>query len=116
MGDLSEHFSSWEFRCGDGCGKAVADERLVAALERLRKAAGGKPLAIVSGARCERHNRKVGGIRSSQHLTGRAADIPGGYATAAQVRDAGFAGCGMRGGRVIHVDVTPGRGFFMFDD
>ena len=115
MGDLSANFSRWEFRCGDGCGRSEPHPTLIAALQRLRDAVG-KPLTIVSGHRCPRSNTKVGGIATSQHLTGRAADIPGGYALPVQVRDAGFAGCGMRRGRVVHVDVTPGRSFFIFDD
>lgn len=115
MGDLSAHFDRREFRCGDGCGLADPEPALVQALERLR-AAVGRPLVVVSGHRCARWNRKVGGIKTSQHLIGRAADIPGDYATAAQVRNAGFAGCGMRGGRVVHVDVQQGRSFHIFDD
>lgn len=33
------------------------------------------PVKIVSGTRCEKHNRKVGGAKKSQHLLGTAADI-----------------------------------------
>ena len=33
------------------------------------------PIIINSGFRCEAVNRKVGGVRSSQHLIGQAADI-----------------------------------------
>lgn len=115
MGDLRKNFSAYEFRCGDGCGLTNPTPELLDALQRLRDAVG-KPLTIVSGSRCVRHNRAVGGATNSQHPRGRAADIPGGYATPVQVRDAGFHGCGMRGGRVIHVDVTPGRSFWMFQD
>ena len=115
MGDLSPHFSRWEFRCGDGCGLSQPDANLVMALERLRGIVR-RPLPIVSGHRCVRWNRKVGGIPASMHLVGRAADIPGGYALPVQVRDAGFSGCGMRHGRVIHVDVQSGRSFHIFDD
>ena len=33
------------------------------------------PIIITSGFRCEAVNRKVGGVRNSQHLVGQAADI-----------------------------------------
>ena len=33
------------------------------------------PIIINSGFRCEAVNRKVGGVRNSQHLVGQAADI-----------------------------------------
>lgn len=35
----------------------------------------GKPIKVNSGYRCEDHNKKVGGAKNSQHLTGQAADI-----------------------------------------
>ena len=33
------------------------------------------PIIVTSGFRCEAVNRKVGGVRNSQHLTGQVADI-----------------------------------------
>ena len=33
------------------------------------------PIIVTSGFRCEAVNRKVGGVRNSQHLIGQAADI-----------------------------------------
>lgn len=115
MGDLSANFSRWEFRCPH-CGYLVGPSPLlIECLERLR-AEVGRPLAIVSGARCIAYNQRVGGIKTSQHVQGRAADIAGNYASVDQVRRAGFHGAGLRGGRVIHVDVTPGRRFFTFQD
>ena len=33
------------------------------------------PIIVTSGFRCEAVNRKVGGVRNSQHLVGQAADI-----------------------------------------
>ena len=35
----------------------------------------GKPIRVNSAYRCEKHNRKVGGAKNSQHLYGQAADI-----------------------------------------
>jgi uncharacterized protein YcbK (DUF882 family) len=47
---------------------------LIDQLERLRFLVG-KPIIILSGYRCQRRNREVGGTPKSQHLYGRAADI-----------------------------------------
>ena len=35
----------------------------------------GKPIKVNSGYRCEDHNRRVGGDKNSQHLSGQAADV-----------------------------------------
>lgn len=50
--------------------KALAEE----VLQPLRDAWGG-PLKINSGYRCPELNRLVGGVDSSQHLLGEAADV-----------------------------------------
>ena len=105
MGDLSEHFSRWEF-ADHRTGKVLVDERLVVVLERLR-AICGRPLRIVSGYRSPATNRAAGGAVKSQHLDGRAADIPAGYATVQQAKDAGFTGVGYCAGWAVHVDVRP---------
>lgn len=49
-------------------------------LDPLREA-WGKPLRVSSGYRCAKLNSAVGGVRSSQHLTGQAADIDTGSKT-----------------------------------
>lgn len=108
MGDLTKNFSRSEFKCGH-CGRLDAlDMELVWALQRLRDRVG-KRLPIISGYRCCEGNRSVGGTQYSQHLFGRAADIPAGYATAAQCKAAGLRGVGLRRGLVVHVDMTPSR-------
>ena len=113
MGDLTRNFSRWEFAC-DHCGRLVGpDPGLVLALQRLRDEVG-RPLRIVSGYRCRFYNRAVGGKWFSQHLHGRAADIPGGYANTDQCKRAGFVGVGLKRGQVVHVDMTPGRRWFTF--
>lgn len=43
-------------------------------LDPLREA-WGKPLTVTSGYRCPALNKAVGGSRTSQHITGQAADI-----------------------------------------
>lgn len=77
---LSKNFKASEFRCkcagkySDCLGVRVRRADLIA-LEKLRNAYPSG-LRIVSAYRCKRHNRAVGGASKSQHLTGRAFDIP----------------------------------------
>jgi zinc D-Ala-D-Ala carboxypeptidase len=114
MGDLSEHFSTSEFRCkGEGRPghtdhPVVVSRRLVEALERLRALADHRPLVIVSGHRCRPQNRRVGGAPRSKHVSGEAADLEPGYATVAQAVAAGFRGIGSSGPWATHVDVRAG--------
>ena len=71
---LSPHFRLAEFASKDGADKVLVDDDLVTLLEKLREAAGGA-VTINSGYRSPAHNAAVGGVSSSQHLYGRAADI-----------------------------------------
>jgi len=43
-------------------------------LERIREIVG-KPIVINSGYRCEKVNKAIGGVATSQHVKGQAADI-----------------------------------------
>ena len=74
MGDLSQHFDSEEFACHCGCGAKTVNPTLIYLLEEIR-ARIGKPIHILSGVRCKKHNADVGGAPYSQHLLGNAADI-----------------------------------------
>lgn len=115
MGDLAKNFSTSEFVCKH-CRLVVGiDQQLVDVLQRMRTAMG-MPLRIVSGYRCPVHNRAVGGSRKSQHLIGRAADVPAGYGTVRQWRDAGAMGIGVRKGQVVHVDTRRDVGHIVFED
>lgn len=113
MGDLSAHFSRSEFVCPGSSTKGhpphgtVVDPHLVAHLERLRSTIG-RPLNIITGHRCIwwEHYRERSG--RSQHVHGRAADIPAGYCTVDQAAAAGFTGIGNAGPWAVHVDVRPG--------
>lgn len=49
-------------------------ELTVKLLEPLREAWGG-PIKVTSGYRCEKLNRAVGGVASSAHMRGDAADL-----------------------------------------
>ena len=74
MGDLSTNFDREEFECTCGCHKVAIKLRLIAALQSLRDRVG-VPITITSGYRCMEHNRKVGGVKNSRHVSGEAADI-----------------------------------------
>ena len=76
---LSAHFDSSEFACH--CCNTVIDiaPDLVEQLEELSEAfaiAGKRAsITILSGYRCPKHNKAVGGAPKSQHMDGIAADI-----------------------------------------
>lgn len=74
MYKLSKNFTYQEFRCKH-CNKLRIDMNLVYKLEELRKLIGNKKIYVTSGYRCPLHNKAVGGVKNSQHLYGRAADI-----------------------------------------
>lgn len=71
---LHDHFSRKEFTCHCGCGFDTVDAELLYVLIGLRGQFNAA-ININSGARCIKHNKFVGGKKSSQHLLGRAADI-----------------------------------------
>jgi uncharacterized protein YcbK (DUF882 family) len=107
VGDLSAHFSRAEFRDSRDYSVVHIDHRLLEVLEAIR-ALTGRPMRVVSGYRSPLTNAAIGGARNSQHLHGRAADIPPGRATVAQAAAAGAVGIGERAGWAVHVDVRPG--------
>ena len=77
MGDMSNNFNRSEFACkGEGCCNHTAriQQRLVNALQKLRENIN-KPIIVVSGYRCSKHNIEVGGAKESMHVKGLAADI-----------------------------------------
>lgn len=74
MGDISTNFNRSEFSCHCGCGFDAVDAELIEVLEGARQWFNS-PIKIVSGCRCEDHNRAVGGASKSQHRFAKAADI-----------------------------------------
>jgi hypothetical protein len=112
--DISEHFSIAEFRCKcggrlQGCQTVLIQRDLLIGLEKLRKSYP-EGLVIISGYRCTQHNKSIGGAVGSQHIWGRAADIPGllsiGEMRALKI----FTGIGYRSRdrKVVHVDMRAG--------
>lgn len=85
------HFALWEFHSKDGV--MVPElvrgniQLLMQQLEVIREAAGGRSVQITSGYRSPEHNRRVGGVKSSLHLCGMAADIQIAGLTPGEVQD-----------------------------
>ena len=71
---LSANFTVREFACKDGSDPVFVDTELVRVLQNIRDHFG-KPVIITSAYRTAAHNKKVGGVKYSQHCYGRAADI-----------------------------------------
>lgn len=75
MSKLSEHFSEYEFECHCGkCELVKPPEELLNVLEDVRSHFG-RPVTVMSGYRCEIHNKNVGGAKKSRHKKGDASDI-----------------------------------------
>jgi zinc D-Ala-D-Ala carboxypeptidase len=107
------HFAATELscHCGRFCkGEYFHDPNFLDALETLRAACG--PLIINSAHRCRTHNRRVGGVSNSLHLTKIAVDIAlAGHDRAQLIRaaqQAGFSGFGL-GRTFLHLDRGPKR-------
>lgn len=75
---LTKNFSLAEFQ--SKCGRPMPDDvkqniqKLANSLQVLRDHLG-KSITINSGYRSPEHNAKIGGVRNSQHVQGKAADI-----------------------------------------
>ena len=67
-------FKPEEFACTCGCGKREIDPDFLERLTVARRFAD-VPFIITSGVRCEEHNKAIGGVPSSSHITGHAVDI-----------------------------------------
>jgi len=109
---LSDHFDTSEFACHCGCGYGSliddVDPQLIEILEDIREQIG-RSVVISSGCRCLQHNSNVGGVISSAHTRGRAADIlvHGGadrYAVLVAAVFADAAGIGIAKS-FVHIDV-----------
>jgi uncharacterized protein YcbK (DUF882 family) len=75
---MTKNFSINEFECKCGC-KMPLDvlaniEKLAEELQVLREVVAS-PITINSAYRCSSHNKSIGGVKSSQHILGKASDI-----------------------------------------
>jgi len=75
---LTKNFNLKEFECKCGCDMPLEVYenviKLTGQLQILRDYLG-RPITINSAYRCPKHNAKIGGSKTSQHLLGKAADI-----------------------------------------
>ena len=86
MGNLTAHFTLEDLTASDTARRRGIDNmpsaavtanlrRTAETLERVRDVLGGRPVIINSGYRAAALNRAVGGVPSSAHLSGLAADF-----------------------------------------
>jgi uncharacterized protein YcbK (DUF882 family) len=78
MAKITTNFSLEEFNCKDGSimpnGVMINIIKLAKNLQVLRDAIG-KSIIINSAYRSPEYNKKIGGVKDSQHLKGNASDI-----------------------------------------
>jgi hypothetical protein len=120
-GTASAHFSYSEFACKCGgaytacrriAGEGPAGHKtyvlrsLLQSLEKTRAAFYPSGMSIVSGYRCDGHNKAVNGATTSQHRFGAAADISRVIDKDTLKPKGWFGGIGYQGSsdRVQHVD------------
>jgi zinc D-Ala-D-Ala carboxypeptidase len=102
-----KYFKPEEFECKCGCNKQNMEEQFIRRLD-IARMNSTIPFTINSGCRCAKHNAKIGGIKTSSHLYGWAADIKTAtsserYEILAALLDAGFRRIGI-GKNFLHVD------------
>lgn len=69
-----KYFKSSEFSCKCGCGFNNMNQDVLMMLDLARSMAE-IPFFINCGCRCVKHNKEVGGVEDSSHLSGLAVDI-----------------------------------------
>jgi len=103
---LTKNFLYSEFTCKCGCGFNAIQIVFVRRLQMIRTLIR-RPLTVVSGCRCTKHNRYVGGATKSRHLRGIAVDVKATGLTPKQIasiaRSLGFGGIGI-GKTFVHLD------------
>ncbi len=108
---MLRYFKLSEFDSPDEKGSgALMQSTTLELLEKTRQKAG-VPFVITSGYRSPAHNRKVGGVSSSSHLSGHAVDIrcarsSDRFKIIAAALAAGFNRIGVSG-RFLHLDNDP---------
>jgi hypothetical protein len=118
---FSPHFHPSEFTCkcggtNPGCEGWLCDRELVLALERAR-AKQDRPLKIVCGYRDPIENARVLGKPYSQHLFGRAVDVPNEHDVSWwKGLGLGLIGKSKHNNNAVHVDVTPGKSDGVFNE
>jgi len=81
---MTKNFSLKEFQCKGSCSDCDNCEMPQEVYENIIKLSQqlqilrdytGRPITINSAYRSPEHNAKIGGVKTSQHLLGKAADI-----------------------------------------
>ena len=75
---LTENFNLNEFQCKCGCEMPYNVEKNIIELAdnlQILRDHLNKPINPTNGFRCATHNKSVGGVKNSQHILGKAADI-----------------------------------------
>ena len=75
---LTKNFNKAEFDCKCGCEMPkevlINIQKLAEQLQAIRTISE-QPIQINSAYRCAKHNKAIGGVKNSQHVLGKAADI-----------------------------------------
>ena len=75
---LTKNFNKSEFDCSCNCEmpKKVLDNiKILAEQLQAIRTISEQPIQINSAYRCAKHNKAIGGVKNSQHVLGKAADI-----------------------------------------
>ena len=75
---MTKNFSKDEFDCNDGSEMPInVYHNMVKVANQLQSLRDyiGKPIQVNSAWRSEEYNASIGGVKNSQHIMGRAADI-----------------------------------------
>jgi uncharacterized protein YcbK (DUF882 family) len=75
---MTKNFSKEEFDCNDGSEMPInVYHNMVKVANQLQTLRDyiGKPIQVNSAWRSEEYNTSIGGVKNSQHIMGRAADI-----------------------------------------
>jgi len=75
---ITENFNLSEFQCKCGCKMPYTVEKNIIELAdnlQILRDHLNKPINPTNGFRCDTHNKSVGGVKNSQHILGKAADI-----------------------------------------
>ena len=107
---VKAYFTMSEIDCRCGCGFRGVQSLFLHKMNELRHRSGF-PIYPTSWCRCEKHNRKVGGSKTSSHLKGWACDILivselGKYRIFYFAGKIGFRGIGIAK-NFIHIDADP---------
>ena len=78
MAKITTNFSLEEFKCKDG--SDIPNDVLPNIIElaknlQVLRDAIGKSITINSGYRSQKYNAKIGGVKNSQHVKGKASDL-----------------------------------------